>query len=117
MLNGNIRERVLMGLGCAGRAEAFAAHRQLLVTPSIPLLSAAWFWGMISKQGIVSASNDFSEERNYSHKYGNAFFGASSAYVFGVFSPFSSPLLRLILCINIKSPLLCFYKTNPSRDI
>lgn len=73
--------------------------------------------GAISKQSIVSASSDFNEEqRNYSHKFGNTFFGVFSAYVFGVFFPFSPPLLRLVLCINIKSLLLCFRKTNPSRD-
>lgn len=67
MLNGSIHQRVLMGLGCSGKAEAFAVHRQLLVTPAIPLLSAAWLWGVISKQGIVSASSDFNEEQRITH--------------------------------------------------
>lgn len=66
MLNGNIHQRVHVGLGCSCKVEAFAVRRQLLMTPAISLLSVAWLWVVISKQGIVFASSDFSEEeRNY----------------------------------------------------
>lgn len=53
------------------------------------------FGGVISKQSIVSPSSDFNEEqRNYSHKFGNTFFGFFSAYVFGIFFPFSPPFFK-----------------------
>lgn len=89
-----------MGLGCSGKAEAFAVHRQLLVTPAIPLLSAAWLWEVISKQDIESASSDFNEEqRNYLHKYGNTFLGVFSAYVFGVFFPLFLSPFKVWFCV------------------